>query len=172
MEISRMRQQTGLSQRKFADLFGIPVRTLQQWEQQKSSPPPYVISMMEKLLPKTDEASRARSRHSIPEKTRWRVCIEQPFENCERIYPIQQRKVRELIDDISADPAVRSITVFGSSVTQRCHSGSDVDLYVETDDAHRLVTSYHDFAYDLWTSHTVDERLRDEIMRTGVKVYG
>ncbi|MEI3376346.1 MAG: helix-turn-helix domain-containing protein [Coriobacteriales bacterium] len=173
MQVAEMRKQTGLSQRQYAECFGIPVRTLQQWEQNKSTPPSYVISMMERLSPELARRhTPAASRHVIPERRRWRVCIDRPFENCNRIYPVQQRKVRELIDDISADPAVKSITVFGSSVTQRCHIGSDVDVYVETDDTRSPISMTHDFAFDLWTNHTADERLKDEIARTGVKVYG
>lgn len=28
-------------------------------------------------------------------KKEWRVCIQDPFENCEKIYPIQQKKVKQ-----------------------------------------------------------------------------
>lgn len=50
MDIKDIRQTTGLSQSKFAEHFGIPVRTLQQWEQGKSSPPDYVANMMAYIL--------------------------------------------------------------------------------------------------------------------------
>ncbi len=160
-----------MSQQQFAQSFGIPVRTLQQWEQGKSSPAPYVISMIKELLP--SRLSQARTKqHEIPRRTRWKVCINQPFKNCERIYPIQQRKVRELIDDISNDASVKRIIVFGSSVTDRCHIGSDVDLFVETSIDRDPISKTHDFAYDVWTNHTADERLTEEINRHGVVVYG
>lgn len=44
--IKELRKNTGLSQSKFAAKFGIPVRTLQQWEQGISAPPDYLIRMM------------------------------------------------------------------------------------------------------------------------------
>ena len=44
--IKELRKQTGLSQSKFAAKFGIPVRTLQQWEQGISAPPEYLVRMM------------------------------------------------------------------------------------------------------------------------------
>ena len=54
MEISKviktMRRETGMSQSKFSEHFGISVRTLQQWEQGKSAPPEYVIRMMAYIL--------------------------------------------------------------------------------------------------------------------------
>lgn len=49
MDVKSLRKSTGLSQSKFAAYFGIPVRTLQDWEQQKRTPPDYVITMMERI---------------------------------------------------------------------------------------------------------------------------
>ena len=49
MDVKLLRKSTGLSQSKFAAYFGIPVRTLQDWEQQKRTPPEYIISMMERI---------------------------------------------------------------------------------------------------------------------------
>ncbi len=41
--IKELRKKTGLSQSKFSAKFGIPVRTLQQWEQGISAPPEYLV---------------------------------------------------------------------------------------------------------------------------------
>lgn len=49
MNIKELRRSTGLSQSKFAAYFGVPVRTLQEWEQERKSPPNYVIAMMERI---------------------------------------------------------------------------------------------------------------------------
>ena len=48
--IKELRKKTGLSQSKFAAKFGIPVRTLQQWEQGKSAPPEYLVRMMAYIM--------------------------------------------------------------------------------------------------------------------------
>ena len=48
--IIKMRKKTGLSQSKYAAKFGIPVRTLQQWEQGISAPPEYLIRMMAYIM--------------------------------------------------------------------------------------------------------------------------
>jgi transcriptional regulator with XRE-family HTH domain len=172
MSMAEMRKGSNLSQRQFAELFGIPVRTIQQWEQGKSTPPAYVLDMMRTLLPQKLRRRSEDARHRIPEKTRWRICIDNPFENCDRIHPLQQRKVRELLDDIADNPSVRSVVVFGSSVTQRCHIGSDVDMYVDVEGDGSLAMRPHGFPFDLWTPSMVDGRLKDEIERTGVRVYG
>lgn len=49
MDVKLLRKSTGLSQSKFAAYFGIPVRTLQDWEQQKRTPPEYIVAMMERI---------------------------------------------------------------------------------------------------------------------------
>lgn len=48
-EIKNLRHQTRLSQSKFCKCFGIPVSTLQDWEQGNRRPPDYVIDMMKKI---------------------------------------------------------------------------------------------------------------------------
>ncbi len=50
MKIKELRNKTGLSQSKFADMFSIPLNTLQQWEQELRTPPEYVLKMIEELL--------------------------------------------------------------------------------------------------------------------------
>lgn len=49
-KIKELRKKTGLSQSKFSAKFGIPVRTLQQWEQGISAPPNYLVRMMEYIM--------------------------------------------------------------------------------------------------------------------------
>lgn len=102
----------------------------------------------------------------------WKICIDEPFMNCEFVYPIQQRKVRALIDELRQNDNVLLIVIFGSSVSDRCHIDSDVDLYVRLQhDQKNLITSCFDFAYDLWTNFNIDDRLRLEITKGGVAVY-
>lgn len=50
--IKELREQTGLSQGNFAKLFGIPVKSIQNWEQGRTEAPDYLIAMMEELLDK------------------------------------------------------------------------------------------------------------------------
>lgn len=64
-------------------------------------------------------------------KEKFKVCINNPFDNCEYVYPIQQKKVAEMIDHLKEDNNVKKIILFGSSVTSKCHRDSDIDIYVE-----------------------------------------
>lgn len=50
LTIKELRAQTGMSQRAFAERFGIPVRTLQEWEQERREPPNYVVRMIRTIL--------------------------------------------------------------------------------------------------------------------------
>ena len=50
LDVKELRQSTGMSQSKLAEYFGIPVRTLQDWEQGKRRPPEYIPKMMQRLL--------------------------------------------------------------------------------------------------------------------------
>lgn len=50
MTVKAMRDRTGLSQSKFAQIFSIPVVNIQHWEQGVCEPPSYVLYMMEYIL--------------------------------------------------------------------------------------------------------------------------
>jgi DNA-binding transcriptional regulator YiaG len=50
MTITEIRALTGLNKTKFAALYGIPYRTLQDWESGKNKPPTYVELLLEKVV--------------------------------------------------------------------------------------------------------------------------
>lgn len=50
MTIQEIRKRTGLSQNKFAAIYGIPPATLKQWERNGAKPANYLLVMMEKAL--------------------------------------------------------------------------------------------------------------------------
>jgi DNA-binding transcriptional regulator YiaG len=52
MDIKALRTRTNLSQSKFANAVGIPVRTIQKREQGKQVPPDYVVKLLEYFLKK------------------------------------------------------------------------------------------------------------------------
>ena len=101
------------------------------------------------------------------------VVIDKSFKNVEHIHPLQQWKVAELIDDFKENPNILKLIIFGSSVTEACHAGSDVDFYVELLEDKKVMRKgiFHDFLYDQWTNFTTGEKLMDEIRKKGVVVY-
>lgn len=50
MHIKEIRKRTGWTQKRFAEYFGVPLRTVQQWERNGSVPPQYIPQMMERIL--------------------------------------------------------------------------------------------------------------------------
>jgi len=47
--MKEFRKSIGLSQAAFAEYFGIPVRTLQEWEQERRTPPAYILELMKRI---------------------------------------------------------------------------------------------------------------------------
>ena len=45
-EIKKMRKEAGMTQKAFSEFFGIPVRTLQDWEAGVRTPPDYVVRLL------------------------------------------------------------------------------------------------------------------------------
>lgn len=50
MKIKEIRKQLGLTQTDFGNLFGIPMRTIQEWENERRTPPQYIINLIEENL--------------------------------------------------------------------------------------------------------------------------
>ena len=46
-EVKDLREQMGMNRREFCDYFGIPYRTVQDWELEKRELPEYVLRLME-----------------------------------------------------------------------------------------------------------------------------
>jgi transcriptional regulator with XRE-family HTH domain len=56
VEIRTLRDRTNMSQREFADFFGIPLSTLRKWEQGETTPASYVVRLLAMQIPaKSDD---------------------------------------------------------------------------------------------------------------------
>lgn len=47
--MKEFRNSTGLSQGQFSEYFRIPIRTLQEWEQGRRNPPPYLLELLKRI---------------------------------------------------------------------------------------------------------------------------
>ena len=56
--IRELRDATGMTQKDFAKMYGIPLSTLRKWEQGESSPAPYVLNLLAKTLPSVESSLR------------------------------------------------------------------------------------------------------------------
>ena len=50
IEVRKIREETGLSQNRFAAYFGIPCQTYQQWERKERTSSPYIPQMMDYII--------------------------------------------------------------------------------------------------------------------------
>lgn len=49
-DVKKLREKTGMNRRQFCDYFGIPYRTVEDWENKKSTCSKYLFDMMETIL--------------------------------------------------------------------------------------------------------------------------
>lgn len=63
------------------------------------------------------------------------VLADTDVENINRIHPLKQKEVASIVQKLKKEERIKRIVVFGSSVEFRCSSRSDIDLYIETEDA-------------------------------------
>ena len=50
MTFKELRKQSGMTQQKFAEYFGIPRRTIENWEGEKNKCPEYLLDLMQYKL--------------------------------------------------------------------------------------------------------------------------
>ncbi len=96
-----------------------------------------------------------------------------PFKNINKIFPTQQKDIKEMIDVCKQDPNITKITVFGSSVTSLCNPWSDIDIYFEfkKEPKRYPTTGSHTAIFDKWDNFSVDDNLLAEIKKKGIVVY-
>lgn len=49
--VKEIRESTGMSQKAFAQMYGIPLSTLRNWEQGNNSPASYVVNLLARAIP-------------------------------------------------------------------------------------------------------------------------
>lgn len=95
------------------------------------------------------------------------------YTNVDRIHPLKQKEVGEIISCLSKDDNVLYIVIFGSSADFSCNSYSDIDVYVQLRDKDKVLKMKPNVKSEVDYIYNLDEnnRLFIEIERTGVLVY-
>lgn len=52
MKVKELRRRASMTQQEFSDYFGIPKRSIENWEAESRTPPDYLVSLMEYKLQK------------------------------------------------------------------------------------------------------------------------
>lgn len=167
--IKEIREATKLSQKEFSEKFGIPKRTLQKWEQQQADPLPYLANMIKEQI--SFEQYMDVDKYLFKPSNTFKKVIKGDFKNVNHVHPLQQQRVEDIINAIKEYTEVKSITVFGSSVTYKCNYESDIDIYVELDKNINVKNYNVDCPVDYWTNYTVEPEMLNEIKAKGVRVY-
>lgn len=50
MKVKKIRELTGLNQSEFSRKYNIPLRTIQDWEAERRTPPEYVLELLERVV--------------------------------------------------------------------------------------------------------------------------
>ena len=61
--IKELRAQTGMTQKEFGQMLNIPIRTIQDWEQNRRTPPEYVVELIEYKIKKEEKIKKMTARN-------------------------------------------------------------------------------------------------------------
>lgn len=50
MKVKKIRELTGLNQSEFSRKYNIPLRTIQDWEAERRTPPEYILALLERVV--------------------------------------------------------------------------------------------------------------------------
>ena len=50
MKVKKIRELTGRNQSEFSRKYNIPLRTIQDWEAERRTPPEYVLELLERVV--------------------------------------------------------------------------------------------------------------------------
>ena len=168
-DIKELRERLELSQSEFAKKYGIPIRTLQKWEQHVAEPLTYLVSLLQDDIDIEEYINV--SKYFIKPSNTFKVVRKKKFKNIDHIHPIQQENIERILEVLKTFNSVKKVVVFGSSVTSRCTYDSDIDLYVELTKDENVKKYNIETPVDFWTNYNVEPSIMEEINRTGVVVY-
>lgn len=64
-----------------------------------------------------------------------KIVDEDAFMNVNRIHPLKQKNVKEIVEAARDDKAVKRIIIFGSSIRYDCDITSDLDICIDWNEA-------------------------------------
>lgn len=111
--------------------------------------------------------------------TKFPVTVNSECQNLNRIYPLKQKTASAIYGIVSRYPEVKRATVFGSSVTAKCHIDSDMDICIDVDQAdgarmfslEKEIGDSCDWNCDILIYHLLGNSMKKTIDQEGVNIY-
>ena len=125
-------------------------------------------------------------RRKLPDWKFSEIVSADSFTNVNKIHPLKQKAVKEIVDAAREDPAVRRLIVFGSSTRYDCDNTSDLDicidwvkacydkdgvLYPFTVNMRKAISQATKGGADVVNYDYIDDTLVESAVRNGVVVY-
>lgn len=107
------------------------------------------------------------------------VVVNSKCKEIDKVYPLKQKEVSLIFDLVSKYREVHRVYVFGSSVTSKCHMGSDIDICIDMDvrdglkvyEIENAIGNICNWNCDILVYSNLGNQLKDTIRREGVIVY-
>ncbi len=133
MDVKRIRQVSGLTQKEFSDRYRIPLKTLQNWEADSSLPsaracPPYVIFLLEKAVKEDFPNTKTLMEADIDSR---------------HLTAINHAKAK--IQRSPLAKYVRDVLLYGSTARGQSKPSSDVDILLVLDERVKSNRRYNDW---------------------------
>lgn len=159
-QLKTIRENIGMTQEEVANLIGIPIKTIKNWEQEIRKPSDWTINLLiDRILQEKNE------RYSLIDEENGILSF---------------ISLKRIIQRVAKSYEVNRIYLFGSYVKGEATESSDVDLYMESD---LFGLDYFEFSealraqlnkkIEVLSNKTVDKssKIADEIHKTGVLIY-
>ena len=153
-DIKKLRELFGLTQQQLAELLGIPVKNIRNWEQGQRSPSTWVIDL-------------------IYDKT---------IANNQHKKVLSFLEIKQAVKEVAKKHDIKKVYLFGSYAKGEATPNSDVDLYIDSKiyglDYFELTEEFRkalgDKKIDMLSQKTVikNSKIDLEIKKTGIQIYG
>lgn len=133
MDVKQLRRSTELTQKEFCSYYGIPLRTLQNWESEKNnqnsrSCPSYVLKLLEKAV-----------RADFPHSGKLLDA------NIDSLHLLALKVAKDNIKKSPLAPYVKDVLLYGSTARGTAKASSDIDLLLVLDEKVKSEKHYTDW---------------------------
>ena len=137
MEIKRLRHSSGLTQKEFSSRYQIPLKTIQNWEADRTLPsartcPPYVVALLKSAIMADFPVARNLLEADV---------------DMPHLIAIEQAKDKILKSPLSG--YVKDVVLYGSTARGKAKPTSDVDILLVLDERIKKKNKYNDWISSL-----------------------